>query len=231
MNSRLESLNQKIKTVVAKYGNLASFFNDLMTCIASFNIERDRAAADTILRKSLTTMVNTAYDTKYSKLLTRYAFNKYKLQSMKASRIQFTRISEMEAECVENNETVTVNDCGCTCVFFRTMKLPCAHFVLFLSMHNEDPFRPHVCADRWKRENAEFAANNRSQRQRRRDMTSNEKFRAAEQVTKKICEIMAEKSQAEFDQWMQKMKFIRECVENNDLEAVPIAQGIDIEIM
>lgn len=37
-NNRLESRNQKIKSVVAKYSRLKRFFDDLLTCIASYNI-------------------------------------------------------------------------------------------------------------------------------------------------------------------------------------------------
>lgn len=53
-NNRLESFNQKIKAVVSKYSGIAQFFEDLWTCTASYNVERDHQLADEILRKPLT---------------------------------------------------------------------------------------------------------------------------------------------------------------------------------
>lgn len=126
-NNRLESFNQKIKSVVSKYSRLTHFFQDLMTCIASYNIERDHKAADSILRKSLVTDLDKLHDKQYSKFLTKYAYDKYRLQSMKSSQIQFNRINEREAESVENNVNILTTDANCECVFFKTMKLPCAH--------------------------------------------------------------------------------------------------------
>lgn len=237
-NNRLESLNQKIKAVVAKYANLASFFEDLITCIASFNIERDHVAADSILRKGLATALNTEYDAKYAKFLTRYAFDKYTMQSMKASQVQFSKISELNAECIENNTNIEVSDEACTCPFFKTMELPCSHIIAFIRHHNDDPFKPSMIPDRWKRERAQFVSDflysadiaevqivntQQSGASRRRNMTSRQKFRQAESHSKKICEIMSEKTQSDYDVWLQRLKEFRHCIENDEIPA-PLTQ-------
>lgn len=229
-NNRLENVNQKIKSVVAKYSRLETFFADLMTLIASFNIERDYVAAESILRKPLAVVNDTEFDKKYSKILTSYAYDKYKLQSMKFGQIKFTRIRELEAECIENDVTITVTDDKCECTFFRTMKLPCAHLIAFFMHHDECPFKPFLCADRWKRSNVPFsgefaysAKNSHhivsvpSETQGRRNKTPNEKFHYAEVETKKICEILAEKSQVDYDRWLLILKEFRVFVENNQL--------------
>lgn len=230
-NNRLESLNQKIKAVVSKYARLSTFFDDLITCIASYNIERDHAAAVGIMKSILATSIDTEYDTKYSKILTQFAYQKYKKQSIKAERVEFARIAELEAECMEHNVRIAVSDDSCSCDFFNTMKLPCAHVIAFLVHHKEEPFKPTLCADRWKREKALFSkefnyatvpsssqqmvqCTNQPQRSRR--MTPNEKFRCAEKVTKKICEIMAEKSQEDFNRLMIHLKQFRSSVEKNE---------------
>ncbi|XP_055307121.1 uncharacterized protein LOC129571354 [Sitodiplosis mosellana] len=154
------------------------------------------------------------------------------MQSMKAKQIKFTRIRELEAECMENDVTIIVNDneCECTCTFFRTMKLPCAHIIAFFMHHDECPFKPSLCANRWKRSNVPFSsefvysASNSHQivtvpneTQRRRDMTPNEKFHYAEVETKKVCEILSEKSQADYDLCLLKLKELRVCVEKNQI--------------
>lgn len=229
-NNRLESLNQKIKAVVSKYARLATFFDDLITCIASYNIERDHAAAVGIMKSILATSIDTEYDTKYSKILTQYAYHKYKKQSIKSERVEFTRIDELEAECMENNVRITVSDDTCSCAFFNTMKLPCAHIIAFLVHHKEEAFKPTLCAERWKKDKSIFskefnyaAVPSSSQQmipctnrpQRSRNMTANEKFRCAEKVTKKICEIMSEKSQEDFNRLMVHLKQFQTSLENN----------------
>lgn len=229
-NNRLESLNQKIKMVVSKYARLGFFFNDLMTCIASFNLERDHVAADSILRKSLATAVDSEYDKKYSKLLTKYAYDRYKLQSMKAEQVQFMNIAELNAECVENNLVINVSDEKCSCVFFNTVKLPCAHLIAFWNYHEENAYKPSVCDKRWRRAISQFITDsdppgssqvelvqqeNRPRLQR--NLTPNEKFRRAEIETKKICELMSEKSHEDFRLYFAMLKQFRINVERDIL--------------
>ncbi|XP_055306078.1 uncharacterized protein LOC129570476 [Sitodiplosis mosellana] len=236
-NNRLESVNQKIKTIVAKYSSLASFFDDLITCIAAFNIERDHKAAESILRKSLATKINTDYDNKYAKLLTKYAFDKYKLQSMKSTQVQFSRIGLLDADCIQDGVDITVSEDECSCKFFRTMNLPCAHIIAFLNHYGESPYKPSLCSQHWLRERAQFLsefayATSKSTKadvvtedtaKRKRNLTPNEKFNKASIETKKICEVLAEKSQEEFDECLELLKVIRRAVENNQRPNIVLA--------
>lgn len=242
-NNRLESLNQNIKSVVAKHSPLATFFDDLITCIASFNIERDYIAADSILRKNLVNRDAQTYDEKYAKLLTRYAYEKYLNESEKAHEIEFTKIIEVEAECVQNGVIQTVTDENCSCPFFRTMSLPCAHIIAFLNYHKEDAFKPSICANRWKRSQTELLSSfayltgnpskvdlieiQTNENGRRRKLTPNEKFNKAELEAKRICQIISEKSEEQYDEWLQKLKDFRSCAETNKLPDImqEIEQG------
>lgn len=201
----------------------------MITCIAAFNIERDHKAAESILRKSLATQGNTDYDGKYAKLLTTHAFDKYKLQSMKSTQVQFTRMGLLDADCVQDGVEITVSDEECTCKFFRTMNLPCAHIIAFIKHYNESPYKPSLCSQHWLRERAQFMSEfaysvskptkadvvTEDTQKRKRNLTPNEKFNKAAFETKKICEILAEKSQKEFDEWLETLKIFRNSVEKN----------------
>lgn len=205
-NNRLEELNQKIKSVVTKYANLAKFFNDLIILMSSYNVERDHVAADNFLRRPLATIRDTDYDKQYALFLTYYAYSKYKSQSNRSDEIEFIRISEIDAQCIENNMIIDVTERNCSCRFFQTMHLPCAHIIKFLVSNGEDVFNETLCAYRWKKETAQFASEfeyvnpavpSQSQLelvqvptppQPRRNLTPNEKFRSAEKMTKKNCE-------------------------------------------
>lgn len=230
-NNRLESLNQKIKSVVTKYSNLGRFFDGLITLTTSYNVERDHVAADNVMRKPLDLETSTEYDKKYAEHLTTYAYKKYIKQSMKSPEIRFTQIREADAECFENNLRIEVHSKKCSCSFFKTMYLPCAHIIALLALREEPILDPELCANRWKRAIAQYineydyiVSNDiptasqlemvtAAGSQPRRNMTANDKFRAAERETKKICEIYAEKSQEEFNVWMKKLKEFRVCVE------------------
>lgn len=211
-----------------------------MTCIASYNLERDHVAADAILRRSLLTANDTEYDVKYSKYLTKYAFDKYKLQSMRSRNVQFENISEIDAECIEHNVLIKVDEYKCSCTFFSTMKLPCAHLIAFLTECEcgADPFKETLCADRWKKANAQFVSEFvysapstsqptliSSQGVRRRNMQPNEKFRLAQAETNKICEILSEKRQTDYDSWLLKVKEFRGLVENDIVPNFIALQG------
>lgn len=201
---------------------------------ASYNVERDHVAFESINKRPLVTTIDNDYDIRYSGYLTRYAFQKYKKQSIKSHEVQFTNISEEAAECIQYNTHIDVTFLNCSCRFYKTMNLPCSH-IIALRLNKEKPvFDPELCGFRWTKENAKFiseydyAVPNCSssqlqiiqatnQNQPTRKMTPNDKFRAAEKETKKICEIYAEKSQDEYDLLMKCLKVFRTCVENNQI--------------
>lgn len=137
---------------------------------------------------------------------------------------------DAEAECIERNIRIKTTKAGCTCKFFCTMHLPCEHIMAFLALHDgEEMFRPDLCAARWKRETARYISaydytasipttqfqiqqSTEVPRPSRR-LTVNEKFRAAEKETKKICEILSEMTQSQFDLHLKTLKDFRSCVE------------------
>lgn len=231
-NNRLEVLNQKIKSVVTKYSNLTKFFNSLISLMSSYNSERDHKAADNILRRPLTTHLDSAYDEKYASFLTYYAYLKYKRQSQLSNEIEFNQLTDVHAECIENNTVVNVTEQDCSCPFFQTMCLPCAHIIKFFLLNEREVYDETLCADRWMKTKSQFASEfdyvipiipTQAQahivtvpsQQIRRNLTPNEKFRAAEKETKKICEIFAEKNQSRFEELLTSLRDFRKCVENN----------------
>lgn len=232
-NNRLENLNQKIKTVVTKYSSLAVFFNDLIILLSSFNTERDHIAALNVMRHPLITN-NTVYDEQNAKYLTQYAFSKYKEQSNKSGDIEFSRITEVDADCFERNVRITVTHQNCSCTFFSSMQLPCAHIIAFLLLNRENEvFNPDLCSDRWKRATAQYMCEFNyvmpdvptssqlelvsvsSQNQQPRRLNEAQKYKAAEKETKQICNLLSEKTQPTFERLMKSLTEFRKCIELN----------------
>lgn len=72
-NNRLESINQKIKSVVTRNCDINSFWMDLMKCITTLNVERDHQAAKILLKTPIA--MDTFGEIKsYADHLTPYAF-------------------------------------------------------------------------------------------------------------------------------------------------------------
>lgn len=235
-NNRLESFNQKIKTVVSKYSGLANFFEDLWTCTLSYNVERDHQVVDDVLRKSLT-KPRIGYVSSYSDILTNYAYRKVCQQAIKSENIRFSSICDIEAECLENSLIIKTSDKHCTCAFFTSNDLPCAHIFAFLDVNNKEAFQPALCNKRWLIENNKFvcelpymfsetagthAVQSTSQAGGNTSaqliqMTPIQKYQAADKVLKQIGESIAKKPQDEFEEWMKSITRFRDFLENDQL--------------
>lgn len=231
-NNRLESFNQKIKSIVAKYSPLSRFFCDLITCTSAFNIERDHQAADDILRRPLSSIPEKYAGKLYSLLLTSYAYEKYCTQVNKCENLQFTDISERDAECLENGCTITTTEKSCNCQFFKSMDIICAHMLAFLMHHNKPVFQPSLCNKRWLIDNNKFIGEydyeaidgrlgqvhviqSSNQIVQRRRLTPAQKYKKAAKEMKQICELLSEKSHNRFAKFMQQLTAFRKMIEDN----------------
>ena len=148
-NNRLESINDKVKSVVIRYSDMVSFFQDLMKCIASLKAEQNQRALNTISKTPLTSY-RTESHKKYGKLLTPFAYSHMKKELDKADQAEVfmlengsmrVKIGQAKTELVANS---------CTCKFFTSMKLPCRHIVASKNHAGESLYDEAICADRWK---------------------------------------------------------------------------------
>ena len=86
-NNPLESLNVKLKSVVTRYSDMVSFFQDLMKCIASLKTEQNQRALNTISKNPLTSY-RTESHKEYGKLLTSFAYLCMKKELNKAEQAE-----------------------------------------------------------------------------------------------------------------------------------------------
>ena len=73
-NNRVESINQKLKSVITRYSGMTEFFLDLMKCLMSLKIERDHRALDITLKRSVIGYEADSTLGQYMTLLTPLAF-------------------------------------------------------------------------------------------------------------------------------------------------------------
>ena len=74
-NNRLESIYQKIKSVVTHHSSLLNFFNDLMKCLDSLALERDHGTAMIFKKRSVNLHPDNSCLFEYQQLLTPYTFS------------------------------------------------------------------------------------------------------------------------------------------------------------
>lgn len=155
--NRLESLNQKLKTVIVKYSTLPTFFSTLMACIGSINIEKTIKSSEAVIKKPTTATAYTDYDKQYQNLLTPFAFCAYKKQSTLAGAVQFIDIDQQMAVSGPAHARVLTRGVNCDCSFFTSMGIICKHMLAFRQRNALDMFEPPCCLERWNIGNQQAA--------------------------------------------------------------------------
>lgn len=234
-NNRLESFNHQIKSIVSKYSPLTRFFDDLMICTNAFHIERDHEAADDLLRQPLVTEDGPCSMKQWSKILTNHAFRKIQYQARIQNTVIFSDFSSDGAECMEDGSLIETRSNSCSCSFFSAGLLPCKHMFAFWIRNKECTFQPDICDGRWFNQNNKFlseytyATNDNvastsqvvvqtvSGNDNQRKLNRVEKYKKAEQELKRICEIMSEKRQPQFQKYLDGLKQFRQLLEEGEL--------------
>lgn len=215
-NNRLESLNQKLKAIIAKYSAMPTFFKLLLACIGSMTIEKDIHASEELMRKQSDRTTWEPFDIKYSDLLTNFAFDEYMGEKLKCDQVQFADIDNRMGVSGIRSERILTREINCDCFLFTSMGLPCRHILAFRKHNNLNMFDPSICANRWYKRNMLvvsqldyvlddeanveiFRTTSQTQRPRIRN-TTNQKYRKADDVCKDICSRLAELPQREFNE-------------------------------
>jgi len=76
----VESINAKFKSIITRYSGITQFFNDLMQCLSSLQVERDHMALDFVTKRRVTSIDPQSALGKYVEVLTPYSFEYVKKQ-------------------------------------------------------------------------------------------------------------------------------------------------------
>lgn len=124
--NRLESINQKLKTVITKYGTLHNFFKETIQCIQSMSTERDQRTIRSIHRKPTDVTNETQDENLYRNVLTNFAFTKLLAEKMKMVDVAY--VGECEEKRVYKSHANAKKVCSVelaakACAFFKMMAL------------------------------------------------------------------------------------------------------------
>lgn len=231
-NNRSESLNQKLKSVIAKYSKLTAFFSTLMACIGSLNIEKDIRAAEAEMKQPTRISVYKPHDLKYKRFLTPFAFEKYTKQSEESSTVQFIDIDDKFAASGSSNLRILTRSVNCDCEFFTSMGIVCKHILAFRRHNGMELFAEETCLNRWTNKhfsgvlNLDYSVDNpavetiQTEKQRKRKKTYNEKYREAKKQSDTLCTLMAELPANKFKSALKQFEIFVNMIQDGEIPTV-----------
>ena len=209
-NNRLESLFQKLKSMISSHHKLLKLLSRFLSFLQMMRTERDRKVAQLFYKVpcSIQEKSNTALQ--YQQYLTPHAFKSVEKQLDLAQHI--TIQDKEEYFSVQSSEgVISVTATTCQCTFNRSMTLPCRHIFALRSNQLLELFDPELVAPRWtlqyyKRGHRMFQPLSDNLQQysvsltpRRRHLTSNDKYKRALQLGQKLASLASECGQ-DFEQ-------------------------------
>ena len=222
-NNRLESINQKIKSVCSAFSDLDTFCKEFQTVVDCLRIEQDNKALECISKVSVFS-IGASPEAQYSRLLTPYA-------------------AKIVHEQLENRTTVKMVDGKvttaetsldrCSYKFHETMKLPCKHIFAFCESSHQPLFEQRLAHNRWKLDNyksshevfnvgAESCIENNdasvivstNKIHQPQPKTQHQKYNAAQLLALRVAKVISEAGSKEFDNKMSILKKVLQCWEN-----------------
>ena len=227
-NNRLESINQKIKSVCSAFSDLQTFFRDFQAILSCLRIERDHKVLNCTSKVSIFG-VGSSVEAQYTRMLTPYASKFVREQYGKRSKVKVVdgRITKADT---------TADTCSCT--FHRAMKLPCKHIFAYREYHHQPLFDEDLTHGRWHLINYKKAHSisselgsqggenssilvTSSEVQQPKPKTQHQKFKAAHVLMLRMATIISEAGTKEFNNKMAQTKELLQYWEN----------GISVEII
>ncbi|KAI0241980.1 hypothetical protein LSAT2_015341 [Lamellibrachia satsuma] len=139
-NNRVESINQKLKSVITKFSNIVLFFKDLKVALSMLETERNYRIAQIVQKTSVIRHAAGSPEEAYCEFLTPYAF-RYVTEQLSAARSRD-----------DTRETATFTSCDCgVCDFWTAMGLPCRHIFRRRLLAKEDLFDGQLVLRRWQK--------------------------------------------------------------------------------
>lgn len=224
--NRIESLNQKLKTVITPYAALNTFMRETIQCIESLNAERDHRTICSIQREPIDVVNETETEFKFRNILTNFAYIALRDEKMKSGTVIYTGQTADGTLVLKSSEMASVTHLtmanSCTCAFYKSMSLPCRHIFFFLEKKELDSYVPDVCNRRWLKSRlpAELVGIVPSA-----ILSQNQKYRQVNALTAKITELVAEKSSGLYGTYMEALKKCHDAIQNDQVFHVDLMNG------
>ncbi|VDI04173.1 zinc finger SWIM domain-containing protein 3 [Mytilus galloprovincialis] len=153
-NNRIESINDKIKSVLHHYSTLPDFAEHFLIALNSLRTERDLKTSGIFQKRTVSAFSNDSPEYKYQELVTPYAWPYILKQLSLRSEVKLEQKESDDGEIIWTATTsqgqVRVDSKSCSCMFHQSMLLPCRHILKLREVNNENLFVAESVSDRWK---------------------------------------------------------------------------------
>ena len=149
-NNRVESINQKLKSVISKFSRLPQFCTELVGVLSVLQTERNHRAISLFQKVPVKPFSLDSIEHHYMDILTPYALSFVVCQIELADKVKIK--SEVEGSFEMESTTqcsVTATCFECNCSFRKTMQLPCRNIFAIRRRCEIPMFDPNLCAVRW----------------------------------------------------------------------------------
>lgn len=154
-NNRLESMNSKLKSVICKNSTLGEFFDKLFKLISTLENEKNHVSVQTMSKKVATFHSPNSAEYLYFELLTRAPAEYVEKQLKEHTKLKPTMVSSDKYLFSSKHQgEVSATATSCSCLFRKSMLLPCKHLLHVRSISNINLFDEALCDKRWFRREA-----------------------------------------------------------------------------
>lgn len=149
-NNRLESINGKLKQVISHCSSLEEFITNFFVILSTLRTERDHKAVVMFQKMPSHPFADGSPESNYRKLLTSYAFFFIVKQIELSSKVKDIR-SEGDSYSINTSSQgeVNVSTISCTCLFHKSMLLPCRHIFAVRNKLGMPLFDAVLASQRW----------------------------------------------------------------------------------
>lgn len=223
-NNRLESLNQKLKSVVKKFSTLEEFFINYFKFLTSNRIERKNLIVRELF-KTCDVDITSDIHRSYFCYLTPYAYSKMLKELNNVKNTEDTNGATIET---------------CTCLHRRSFHLPCRHILKQRALNIVNVFNESICHSRWTRQHAHdfirlrgseyqnSSSNGDIIRYKKNDSlgTFSARLKLAAAYSTKLAAVSAEFCGDFYDMCLEAMQALEVCIRNHDMEKIKKAVQI-----
>eukprot|EP00118_Oscarella_pearsei_P020011 m.215599 g.215599 ORF g.215599 m.215599 type:complete len:418 (+) comp39835_c0_seq7:476-1729(+) len=224
-NNRIESINQKIKSVCSVHSNMNSFFEQFLAFLSVMRNERDHASLMAVAKRRV--VADNSEESSFAKYLTPFAFSRIVKQLRLYHKVELHVVHSGLLQVLSSGQLLEVNpqENRCSCVFNTTMRLPCRHLLAARVMLGRPLFSKDGIAQRWtvdymkeylhQKSSGQFdsayqicSIDESDQDRQFTILNSHEKYRRANKIARKIPELCAEVGMTEYRERVEFLKSV-----------------------
>ncbi|XP_065891810.1 uncharacterized protein [Dysidea avara] len=246
-NNRVESINQKLKSVMSKFARLPQFCRELLKVLSSLHVERDHRAITLFQKTPSQPFPKGSVKSQYMQVVTPFALSYIVKQIDLVSKVKLKPEEGDTYECESSSKIhISASSEDCNCSFRKAMQLPCKHILAVCQKSNFPLFQPALCAERWTLEyyrSSQLILQDQNEhyvftdgdsipvsmvtQPKRAVLSQHEKFRKANRITQRLATLASEVSMKDFNSRLACLEEIAKIWERGDHVSVECCDGVE----